>query len=184
MMAFARVKRLKSPPRCPSNSIVNHAKAMQLGHGGSQAVAAIVAVVEGELSVLGQQYSNRSIAVYLERHREQPTIVRVVPNVTGVALDGYSLELRFASWLASVDSPQLRSVPTFLSSWFHAKRALILPLRDEVRYRGAVVVDATSLGRADVLRFESVVVTLLATLASATSEGTSLCRIKNVDQVK
>jgi hypothetical protein len=135
------------------------------------------------------------MAVYVERYREQPTVVRVVPSVTDVPVDGYSVELRFASWLAGIPSPQLRSVPTYLTPWLPVKRVLVLPLRENERHRGAVVVDSLGLGRDEVARLESVINNFILTLSremplladdtNGTVEriATSMCRIKNAPTI-
>jgi hypothetical protein len=135
------------------------------------------------------------MAVYVERYREQPTVVRVVPTVSEVPVDGYSAELRFASWLVGISSPQLRSVPTYLTPWLPVKRVLVLPLRENEKHRGAVVVDALGLGRGEVARLESVIKNFILTLSCemplladetiGTVEhiATSMCRIKNAPTI-
>jgi hypothetical protein len=116
--------------------------------------------------------------------------------VSEVPIDGYSVELRFASWLSGLPSPQLRSVPTYLAQWLPVKRALLLPLREGEKHRGAVIVDSLGLGRDEVARLESVIEDFMATLSRemplsaddsiGTAEyiATSMCRVKNAPTIE
>jgi hypothetical protein len=101
------------------------------------------------LEELRQQLPERVLAIYVARSAFEVSVVRVVPAFAAPALDGYSLEHRFASFLATIDTKGVRAVPTFLQPWLRVDRALVLPLIVRGHKSGALVVEVSALARRD-----------------------------------
>jgi hypothetical protein len=89
------------------------------------------------------------LALYRARNAYEGAVVRIWPTVKRENLDGYSLEHRFASFLAAVETRGLRPVPTFLTPWFNLEQALVLPVRVRGNVGGALVIDGRALERRD-----------------------------------
>lgn len=90
---------------------------------------------------------SRLFALYVEPSHEEPAQVRLNREIRRAPVSEYSLSHRFASWLASVEAPQLRRVATFLLPWLPMHKALVLPLRAEGKFLGALVLEPTGLSR-------------------------------------
>jgi len=103
-------------------------------------------LVQATLECLRQRVPTRVVAVYVEQQVSAPATANVWPE-TPRPTDGFTLELRFASFLHGSESAGIRTVPTYLLPWLKAERVLVVPLTVEGFQRGAIVVDATKLGR-------------------------------------
>jgi len=119
--------------------------------------ATVRAIGETLLKRCRASHHSRVFALYIERMGELAAQACIVPETLKRPNDGYLLEHRFVSWLASVENKQLRGVPTFLMPWLPLKRALVLPLRADGRNLGAFVTESDGLKRQDVVDFESLV---------------------------
>jgi hypothetical protein len=117
------------------------------------------------LDALRKSLPERIVALYRARNAFEAAVVRIWPYTESARVDGYSLEHRFAAFLAAVETRGLRAVPTFLSPWLALDQALVLPVGVCGRVGGALVLDGRALERrdAEVLQtFVSVVGTLLS----------------------
>jgi hypothetical protein len=126
-----------------------------------------VPTAEAILTELRQLLPEGGIGAYLDTIGEQPATSAIDPLVTALPRDGYTLELRLASWLIAVDVPTLRVVPTFLSPWLPMERCLVVPLVIEGTHRGALIAEVGHLSRGRVRAVEEFAVRLCATVARA-----------------
>ncbi len=94
------------------------------------------------------------VAVSFDAVAEFPARVGVDPLLQPLPDDGYSLELRLASWLLAVDTPVVCVVPTYLNSWLSVERALVLPIVYDGVHRGALIVEVGRLSRGRVRALE------------------------------
>jgi hypothetical protein len=107
------------------------------------------------------------IAVYLDAIGPQCATSAIDPLTVSPPRDGYSLELRLASWLIAVDVPAVRVVPTFLSPWLPMERCLVVPLVIEGTHRGALIVELGRLSRSRVRSIEELAARLAETIGHA-----------------
>lgn len=126
-----------------------------------------VPTAEAILSELRQLLPDGGIGVYLDAIAGQSATAAVDPLVTALPHDGYSIELRLASWLIAVDAPTVRVVPTFLSPWLPMERCLVVPLIIEGTHRGALIAEVGYLSRGRVRAVEELAVRLCALVARA-----------------
>lgn len=94
------------------------------------------------------------VATFFDAVAEYPSRVGIEPLLRSLPDDGYSLELRLASWLLSVDTPVVRAVPTFLRPWLTVERVLVLPITCDGAHRGALIVEVGRLSRGRVRALE------------------------------
>ena len=112
-----------------------------------ESARAISSLVESAAEALAVLLPGRVTAVYVEQHAHHPAVVRVAQGSGAPSSSDYTLELRMASWLGASTEAELRVVPTFLLPWISAVRALVIPLMIDGNWRGAIVVEASRLGR-------------------------------------
>ncbi len=131
----------------PSYSLVVIASIARIDVTTGPGGAAHAALVDAAIEQLQKWLPGRVVAVYVEQQFTEPAVAKVSPELQESPADGFSLELRFASWLSGSESAGVRSVPTFLLPWFKVNKALIVPLSVDAHQRGALVVDASKLER-------------------------------------
>lgn len=121
-----------------------------VGPGG----ALLARLVRAAVEQLRQWFPNRVVAIYVERQLDEPAIAQISPSKNQLPDDEYSLPLRFASWLTAIDATRVQAVPTYLLPWLPVPKALVMPLVVDGCHRGAIAVDAASLGRTEVRQIE------------------------------
>jgi hypothetical protein len=145
------------------------------------------ALVGTAIEQLQKWLPGRAVAVYVEQQFTEPAVARVSPESQARPVDGFSLELRFASWLSTGGSAALRTVPTFLLPWLKVPKALVVPLSVDGLQRGAIIVEASQLGRREldaIARLEIELSDKLAEIEHSAPQGANSERVRFAHSVR
>jgi hypothetical protein len=173
--------------KVPSYCLVVTANVARVEGGDGSSREILAQLIESALSTLRLWLPDSVLGVYLERQFEQAAIARVSPAIAPLPADGYSLELRFASWLATLGAPGVKAVPTFLYPWLPLAKALVIPLFVDGHHRGVMVVQASTLGRRQLSQLEQLAAEIEVTLAEhehSAPQGMSSVRCQFANSVR
>lgn len=178
---------LKNFGAVPSYSLVVTACMARIDVNADPNGEAHSALVGAAIEQLQRWLPGRVVAVYVEQQFTEPAVARVSLESQARPADGFSLELRFASWLSTGGAAALRPVPTFLLPWLKVPKALVVPLSVDGLQRGAIVVEASKLGRREldaIARLESELSDKLAEIEHSAPQGKNSERVRFAHSVR
>lgn len=155
---------LHSREKLPFDSLVT-TSLIQLDLGTSAYGERLVRAAAVAVGALRSVVREGAIAIYLEPLLDELAVAQIDPMIAPAPADDYRLELRFASWLTTSETPRVRAVPQYLSTWLPLQKALVVPALDGKRRRGALVADASKLAREPLQQLEQLARELAEKLA-------------------